>query len=217
MPLEIPEQIKMISIGNGCYVRHVIENNYYKNKIETNFFDWLLSSMNSVNQVFENLTTMQFSNKDFSIDHTNNINSPTYRLGFNQFSYLISIHDAKKSLPIEDSLKNVADKYNRRLLRLHQNLMRNEKLIFVRYASPTSTELEKIITVLRRINNKCHCKILIFDITIPDIDLANNDIMFVNLEEYRIPGVEHQTWLPEYDWDRIFSDVIKSKFYTEWV
>lgn len=209
--------IKMISIGNGCYVRHVIENNYYKHKIETNFFDWLLSSMNSVNQVFQSISSLEFDACDFSIDIDSQGTASTYRTNFNNFGYLISIHDTQKNLPQEEALKIVAEKYNRRLRRLFSHVKNSEKLIFVRYSAPEIMEIELFFDYLYKINRLCHYRLLVFD---SGLKLSNHgynyDVMYVNVEKFRITGVAHQTWLPEYDWNAIFDRVRESPFYCDW-
>ncbi len=72
--------------GNACAIRKSIDN-YTKSVHKTQFFDWLVTSMKSVNQVLKNQPILFESN----FIYPNALNTTSIR--FKNFDLLISHHD----------------------------------------------------------------------------------------------------------------------------
>ena len=116
--------------GNACAIRQSIIN-YTNNSSETQFFDWLVASMKSVNEILENKPV---------IFKSNYIYSNTTSINFNNFDKLISHHDIHKFN--DNSINEITEKYNRRYLRLIKTIKEEKKINFIRYCK-NSIDLEE--------------------------------------------------------------------------
>jgi hypothetical protein len=197
----------LISIGYACQIRRVIENHYYKESIETNFFDWLMTSMRSVIELLDRLPNYRFSTDNMLIEFDELATPETIRVRFTDFNDLISIHDLHKEIQIFEELLMVAERYNRRAERLYNKIKDNDEIIFVRFSTPSVDEQMDFFSTLDRINSSNNFKLIIFDLK-DSVDISSNlinKIIYINIEKYRLPGIKHETWYPEYDWSKIFS------------
>ena len=88
--------------GNACAIRQSI-NNYTKNSNETQFFDWLVTSMKSVNQILEN-TPITFESNYI---YPNPLK--TTSINFKNFDLLISHHDIHEFN--DNSINEITEKY----------------------------------------------------------------------------------------------------------
>lgn len=103
--------------GNACAVKQSIIN-YTKELQKSNFFDWLVTSMKSVNEILEKKPIMFESNYIYP----NSLN--TTSINFKNFDLLTSHHDIKKI--DSNSINELTKKYKRRYNRL-VNIIREEK------------------------------------------------------------------------------------------
>lgn len=110
--------------GNACAIRQSI-NNYTTQSTKTFFFDWLVTSLKSVNQLLENTPIMFESTYIYPND--GNIVS----INFKNFDLLTSHHDMCEVTTI--SIRDMTDKYTRRYERLLETIKEQNQIYFIRY------------------------------------------------------------------------------------
>ena len=96
--------------GNACAIRQSIIN-YTMNSKQTHFFDWLVTSMKSVNQILEN-TPIIFESNYIYPDPLN-----TTSINFKNFDLLVSHHDIHEFN--DNSINEITEKYIRRYERYY--------------------------------------------------------------------------------------------------
>jgi hypothetical protein len=146
-----------ISIGNACSVKYQL--NKHKNKTETLFFDWLVTSMDSVIEVLSG-----------NIDKILNINTICITPSSNNMSNICiktlddcrSIHDVNLHYTDNDILKFI-DKYKRRYTRIINYIQSKEKIYFIRVGSVDSYSQQKFIAAILKLNPKCDFDLIVID------------------------------------------------------
>jgi hypothetical protein len=167
--------------GNACAVKQSIIN--YSNNKETQFFDWLVTSMKSVNQILEN-TSIIF---ETTYIYPNALNTTT--INFKNFDLLVSHHDI--NVFNNNSINELTEKYTRRYERLIRTIKEQENIFFIRYCKNSDNlEYEEIIKFYKNINiinpNLIFKFILISDdnnLIIPTT-IINDNFMYINLNDY---------------------------------
>ena len=125
MSKKVNKYDEIISLGYNCKVASFkVRHNIKK---ETYPFDWLVSSIDFIIEVFE---TDNIIFNDISKLKTKTKNNYKY---YRKYQVLAeSIHDK------EDNIKEINDKYNRRFIRLYKLLNSNLKILLVRVVTPKS-------------------------------------------------------------------------------
>lgn len=151
--------MKYISIGINCSVKYNIDK--YRNKSETLFFDWLMTSMNSVIEI---LGCNDINNILYFDNIIRNINNPYHnemsRIIIKSLNQCVSIHDLPKNYTDTDIL-NFIDKYKKRFNRIIEHIKSNEKICFIRNSYVSYTEIDKLIKIIKKINPNCNFTIVI--------------------------------------------------------
>ena len=168
--------------GNACAIRQSIIN-YTTNSSETQFFDWLVVSMKSVNEILENKPIIFES----SYIYPNSLN--TTSINFKNFDRLTSHHDIHKFN--DNSINEITEKYNRRYLRLIKTIKEEKRINFIRYCkNSTDIEEEEILKFYKNIK-AINSDLLFNFILITDCDdlvlpnnLLQNKVVFINLNNY---------------------------------
>lgn len=176
--------------GNACAVRQSIIN-YTKNSNETQFFDWLVTSMKSVNQILENTPIIFESNYIYP----NSLN--TTSINFKHFDLLTSHHDIHEFN--DHSIHEITEKYSRRYERLMNTIKEQKKINFIRYCkNSTNLEEEEIFIFYKNIKtinpNLRFNFILISDCT--DLVIPNSlkdYIIYINLNNYIDDDIVNET------------------------
>ena len=172
--------------GNACAVRQSINkyaNDSGSNQMQTQFFDWLLTSMKSINQVLER-TPITFESNYI---YPNSSNTTTIK--FKNFHLLTSFHDIREFN--DNSINEITEKYIRRYERLINTIKVQEKINFIRYCkNQKDLEVEEIIKFYKNINN-INPNLLFKFILVSDCDdliiqnnLLTNNFIFINLNKY---------------------------------
>lgn len=167
--------------GNACAIRQSIDN-YYK-KSETQFFDWLVCSVKSINEILEGKPIL-FENTYLShiSDGVSGIS-----INFLNFDLLTSHHDIHEYN--HNSMIEITEKYNRRYKRLIHTI-KNEKIIFfIRYCKNLNDldeeQLNQFCNNITNINNNLSFKIILIsdcdDLIIPDSLTNNVNFVYINL------------------------------------
>jgi hypothetical protein len=168
--------------GNACAIKQSIIN-YTANSYETHFFDWLVASMKSVNQILENTPIIFESNYIYP----NPLN--TTSINFKNFDLLVSHHDINEFN--ENSINEITEKYTRRYERLINTIKEQTNIYFIRYCK-NSNDIEEgeIIKFYQNINyinpNLMFKFILISDydgLIIPD-SLLKDNFIYINLNKH---------------------------------
>jgi len=178
--------------GNACAVRQSIIN-YTQQSGETQFFDWLVTSMKSVNQILEN-TPIIFEN-----NYRSQPNSMKISINFKNFDLLISHHDICEFNA--NSINEITEKYNKRYERLINTIKLNNKINFIRYCkNQENIEKEEILIFYKNINNinpnLVFNYILISDsneLIIPDNLLLKDNFIYINLNNYIDDDILNET------------------------
>lgn len=174
--------------GNACAVRQSI-NKYNLSKGETQFFDWLVCSMKSINEILEGKPIL------FEDNYQNN--ATTITIKFLNFDKLISHHDLQEYNTA--NIIEITKKYNRRYERLI-NIIKNKKnIFFIRYCKNTNDiEEEEILNFYKNINN-INNELKFKFILISDCDnLIISDslkkkIIYINLNNYIDEDILNET------------------------
>ena len=177
--------------GNACAVRQSITN-YTKNSNETQFFDWLVTSMKSVNQVLENQPILFESNYIYP----NPLN--TTSINFKNFDLLTSHHDIHEFHA--KSINEITEKYNRRYNRLINTIKEQNKINFIRYCyNQQNIEEDEILKFYKNINN-INPNLVFNFILISDYDnliipnsLLKDNFIYINLNNYIDDDILNET------------------------
>jgi hypothetical protein len=177
--------------GNACAVRQSIIN--YSTKSATQFFDWLVCSMKSVNELLEGKPILF----EETYEYPNALNTTTIR--FLNFNCLISHHDINEFT--DNSRNEITEKYTRRYERLINTIKSEKEIYFIRYCKDSNNiEEEEIIKFYENIKN-INCDLLFKFILISDCDnliipdnLINNEkFIYINLNNFIDDDVINET------------------------
>jgi len=168
--------------GNACAIRQSI-NNYTKNSNETQFFDWLVTSLKSVNEILEGKPIL------FETNYIYPNSSNTTSINFKNFDKLISHHDIHEFN--DNSINEISEKYIRRYERLINTIKEQNKINFIRYCkNQENIEEEEIIKFYKNIININPNLVFNFilisdhnDLVIPN-NLLKNNFIYINLNNY---------------------------------
>jgi hypothetical protein len=177
--------------GNACAVHESITK-YISTSNKTLFFDWLVTSMKSVNQVLEN-TPIIFETESI---RPNTLN--TTSINFKNFDLLISHHDIHDFN--DNSINEITNKYIRRYERLINTIKEQEKINFIRYCkNQQNLEEKEIYTFYKNIKNINPNLIFNFilisddnDLVIPN-NLLKDNFIYINLNNYVDDDIVNET------------------------
>lgn len=127
---------KIISMGSNCYVKMFLDS--HMSKKETQFFDYIGSSMWSINELLRNDFQGLYDYKNFEKKHilnkgdkyifTNNLYYIRFKHDFKQ-NFNSNINDIKEDLKFSEFI----NKYKRRQNRFIELLNSKETILFIRY------------------------------------------------------------------------------------
>ncbi len=177
--------------GNACAVHESI-NNYSSTSNKTLFFDWLVTSMKSVNQILEN-TPIIFETESI---RPNTLN--TTSINFKNFDLLISYHDIHDFN--DNSINETTNKYIRRYERLINTIKEQQKINFIRYCkNQQNLEENEIYTFYKNIRNINPNLLFNFilisddnDLVIPN-NLLKDNFIYINLNNYVDDDIVNET------------------------
>jgi hypothetical protein len=168
--------------GNACAVHESITN-YTPTSNKTLFFDWLVTSMKSVNQILEN-TPIIFETESI---RPNTLN--TTSINFKNFDLLTSHHDIHDFN--DNSINEITNKYIRRYERLINTIKEQTKINFIRYCKNQQnleeTEIYTFYKNIKNINPNLLFNFILIsddnDLVIPN-DLLKDNFIYINLNNY---------------------------------
>ncbi len=198
--------MKFISIGPACSVKYNVDK--YRCKNETLFFDWLMTSMNTVINILKCNNIKDILNfENIVIDNNPTvINQTNQKLTLKSLDFCVSLHD----IPLiytDNDIFNFIDKYSRRYNRLIECIKSKEKICFIRNGFANNNEIDKFIETIKSINSNCD-----FTLVIIHNDKKNNteilkqkNLLFIKLN---IDTPQESDWTQQFlNWDNILSDI----------
>jgi hypothetical protein len=206
--------MKYISIGNACSVKYNIDK--YRGKSETLFFDWLMTSMDSVIEILNcnNINNILYSD-NIVRDSDNPYHCNNSRIIIKSLNYCVSIHDLSKNYTDDDFL-NFIDKYSRRFERIIEYIKSNEQICFIRMGYVSCDKIYKFIETIKKINSNCDFTIVVIDNNKenkPEI-IKQHNLLYIKLN-VDIP-IGEIDWTQQFlNWNSIFIEIeknIKSAF-----
>ena len=199
--------MKYISIGHICSVKYNIDK--YRGKSETLFFDWLITSMNSIIDILgcDNIDNiLYFDNiiKDINYSYTDKDTHSCIII--KSLDVCVSIHD----LPINYIDNDILDfiyKYKRRFNRIIEYIKSNEKICFIRNSYVSNLQIDKFIETITKINPNCDFTLVVIH------NNKENNATFLNKKNllYMYLNVDIPTifdWTQQFlNWEKIFLDI----------
>ncbi len=117
---------RLVSLGSNCYFKKFIDSITSR---ETEIFDYIGSSMKSINDLvlnnFEDLCNIKYFDNLQTLKHASFITNTKYYLRFP--------HDLRNFNKLTNDFPEFSNKYNRRINRWHNMLENNKKILFLRY------------------------------------------------------------------------------------
>ena len=203
-----------ISIGRGCMVKYQINKHIVS--APTLFFDWLISVMDSVIELFNiyscgNIDAFFLRNNitQCSINPIHDNKTARLLIGSGSLSCCTSIHDVNAKYNEADICAFI-EKYKRRFMRIIEYIKSNEKIYFIRYDKINDEQRFKFIATIKRINSNCNFVL----IAVKPNQNNNNIIVKENYKEINLISVENKSSKPDWtyshwDWKKIFDEITK--------
>lgn len=150
--------MKIISLsssiaGPACAIATIIKKHFYNNNYETNMFDFLEVSLESIIKVLSisnnNLNIEDYISNNYNIIVNSDGNNSVF---FNNFDKLISHHDL--ILNYNEEIFNIfIEKYKRRYNRLINHILNENKIFFIRFGIENKDSIMNFINNVEKINN----------------------------------------------------------------
>ena len=150
--------MKIISLsssiaGPACAIATIIKKHFYNNNYETNMFDFLEVSLESIIKVLSisnnNLNIEDYISNNYDIIVNSDGNNSVF---FNNFDKLISHHDLILNYN-EDIFNIFIEKYKRRYNRLINHILNEDKIFFIRFGIENKDSIMNFINEVKKINN----------------------------------------------------------------
>jgi hypothetical protein len=150
--------MKIISLsssiaGPACAVATIIKKHFYNNNYETNMFDFLEVSLESIIKVLSisnnNLNIEDYLSNNYDIIVNSDGNNSVF---FNNFDKLISHHDLILNYD-EETFNIFIEKYKRRYNRLINHILNEDKIFFIRFGIDNKDSIINFINNVKKINN----------------------------------------------------------------
>jgi len=208
-----------ISIGSSCNVKYQLKK--YKPKIETLFFDWLITDMESVNMIMSCNNIDEILSLDNIVMDKQNIS----KLTVTSLPCCISLHDVGIQIydmydigsleeieqPIfyfEKAREHFIEKYKRRFLRMIDYIKGDKKIHFFKYGSIREDEKNIFIQAIQKINPDCNF-ILICVAPNQEVDCIIKEEYYLEIKlSDKTDNRDPNDWMTTFlNWEKIFKDI----------
>ena len=192
--------MKIISLsssiaGPACAISVSIKKHFYNDNCETNIFDFLEVSLESIIKILtikiNNLDIEEILKNNYNIIVNNDGNNSVF---FNNFDKLISHHDLIINYNDED-FNNLTQKYKRRYNRLINYILNENKIFFLRFGNESKELIINFINTVKIINNN-------LEIIFINLFFDNNSI---NLN-YDIKNYYYINFYNDIDYNKTYSE-----------
>ena len=204
--------MKIISLssdkaGFACAVATSIKK-YYNNNYQTQIFDYLVCSLNTINSI---LKTTNYNDIINNLEITPIDNKSCVK--FKNYDNLISYHDLLNPYTKSDYI-NFIEKYKRRYNRLLEIIKNEDILYFIRFGYEDEKDISNFFHIIKylNVNIKVHFINVYYNKINNDYNytIINNNCFFVPINFYlfeekdKIYDVDEYYKTLEYNWDNIF-------------
>ena len=210
--------MEFISIGRNCSVAYCI-NRFIKRK-ETNFFDWLMTDMETVNKLLSPASIDTLISKDHLIIDNNYRCGRNVKVTVNSLSHMVSIHDLP-SRHTDKDIENFLKKYKRRYERLVHLINNSSHIVFIRKDTNkliSDSEINGFIENVYKINPNSSFNLVELSEKQREKSENGDNVMspehvFINLLRYKFDESKHRkgdwTTVSLYNWREIFDEIIR--------
>ncbi len=195
--------INIVSFGSECDIKYQI-NKYLNLNKETEFFDWLISDIDSVCDILsKNINTiLTFPNIQLiGYKNTNSI------VKFKNCTKLVSMHD----VPIKYSFNDINDfilKYKRRYNRLIELIKSNNKTYIIRRDNLLDDKITKFINIINIINPNNNITLILLRSDIIDHYIFSKRVICINFNKFKLN--KNNDWQRNnYAWNLLFDFIIE--------
>ena len=150
-----------ISLGFACRVRESIDR-FNGFRLETNFFDWILSNFTTVLFIIQHINYPQnFLTADKFIPKGISKNNLTHNTVDHTQLFFSSLHDFPSNMSYDAYMPQFLDKYRRRLERFKNIIVTNkERIHFIHMIAfsnsiPTIADVYNFVMAIKIINPNC--------------------------------------------------------------
>lgn len=219
--------MKVISLsadkaGFACAVATSIKT-YYNNENETQFFDYLACSLNSINNILKTDNTDNIiNNYEISVINDKTCINDKSCVKFKNYDNLISYHDLPNPYNISD-YNNFIEKYKRRYFRLQEIIKNEDCLYFIRFGYENEVDINNFFHIIKYLN--ANIKVYFINVYYDKInsncnynyDIKNNNCFFIPINFYlfeeknKIYNEDYYYKTLEFNWDYIFKIIINNK------
>ena len=215
--------MKIISLsssiaGPACAIATAIKKHFYNNNYQTNIFDYLEISLESINQ-FLLLEENEIYHLDFDIESSYCNSDNKTSIKFKYFDKVISHHDLPSHFNEVDILE-LKNKYIRRYNRLINYIESQDKIFFLRYGNESCDLINNFYKYVRDLNpyltvyfihldysDDNHISQIIYD------NIHFENYFYFNFANYISDDIIYDDDLffktLQYDWKSLYEDVIK--------
>jgi hypothetical protein len=145
-----------ISLGAACNVKYQIDK-HTKNSQVTHFFDWLMTSFESVNQLMSAASIEPFLDPSTFTSEIRRDGKkiPRYTITLTKFHSCVSIHDVAGRDYDKTVIDAFVEKYKRRYERLMEEIKADRKTVFIYNGDITDEQAKEFVKNILRINPSC--------------------------------------------------------------
>ena len=191
-----------ISLGAACNVKYQIDKHTNSSQ-PTHFFDWLMTSFESVNQLISAPSIQPFLDPStFKAEiRRNGKKIPRHTITMTKFHSCVSIHDIGR-LYDTTAINAFVEKYTRRYERLMEEIKSDRKIVFIYNGDITDEQAQEFVKNILRINPSCLFTLVILGSqTVP----LENHVLRLKLSE-KTPPTGAAAWHDEArEWNDLWS------------
>ena len=196
-----------ISIGSACNVKYQLDIIFGKK--ETLFFDWLMTDMQSVIEIFNNyddINKLLYYNNIIQ-NPLNPVHNNKSRIVIKSLSYCESIHDIDIHITPQ-KIYDFIEKYKRRYERIINYIKDyNNKIYFIRHGEINCEYKNQFIKIIKKINPKCDFILasVIENISNDSIIEKTENYICINLNKFKKQVIRIDWKNEQYNWKSIFN------------
>lgn len=195
--------INIVSFGSECDVKYQI-NKYLNLMKETEFFDWLISDIDSVCDILSKDINTILTFPNIQLIGYKNINSI---VKFKNCTKLVSMHDVPIKYNFND-INNFILKYKRRYNRLIELIKSNNKTYIIRRDNPLDNKITKFINIINIINANNNITLILLRNDIIDHYIFSKRVICINFNKFKLN--KNNDWQRNnYAWNLLFDFIIE--------
>ena len=195
--------INIVSFGSECDVKYQI-NKYLNLMKETEFFDWLISDIDSVCDILSKDINTILTFPNIQLIGYKNINSI---VKFKNCTKLVSMHDVPIKYNFND-INNFILKYKRRYNRLIELIKSNNKTYIIRRDNPSDNKITKFINIINIINPNNNITLILLRDDIIDHYIFSKRVICINFNKFKLN--KNNDWQRNnYAWNLLFDFIIE--------